>query len=336
MKIKCVLIGALSVAFLTGCGSKDVLLQQAKDLNPEFVSSIYEYQQVEGYGRVPQLAVSEEKCKEMKQLRDAVLNFAREDEVVDREDNPLLTEKWNNPKKILEEVQSVNGVGDIYNLGIYLYSVERAEQLFQMLEGLGYEDLSGIFQDEVKKAEKKKSSFYDYSVVRRGVSFDISCQMDEDYDNFMIYMEVPQGVITCPVEYMDLINNCVKDGLFLAKIATGGYVECLTFQGSVSSPEDAYNKQIDCYIKDGKLLQMEIFMSQNPRRKSTDVFAEKEGESVAKMLSYFTGDENASRTFVSGFKPGKEKSGTIGSYTWTVENKGGGLTGNNNFVVRIQ
>lgn len=362
MRIQYIMAGALTVFLLTGCGSKDVVLQQAKEQKAEFVSSIYDFKQDEGTEKQPAVTVLEERCKQIAQLkeivkknRESVVGYSSDEEEDGEEYEELLATDWNK----LEEVKDlfcsngldggVKGENYIYALGGYWGDREKMLSFIRELEAAGYSDLSSLFETMEKelKEDKKNGGYYELTIVRNGVQFMMSVIpsqtiQKEEYDvdiqipqegQYGLDIQIPLALLVTPVEYADFMQSQVMDGFYPVSFRAGGFMDCLTLVSSWDEPGNPYNKAINFYLKDGKPIQLEVKAMKNKREGSL-LFSGREQETVAGLLAALTGDASASKAFATGMEIGKEKSGTIGKCQWTLETKG--ILGNRSYTLLVQ
>ncbi len=359
MRIQYIVAGALTVFLLTGCGSKDVVLQQAREQKAEFVSSIYDFKQDEGTEKQPAVTVSEERCKQIAQLKEIVkknkesgVGNSSDDE---EEYDELLATDWNKLEEVKDLFSSsgldggVKGENYIYSPGEYRGDREKMLSFIRELEAAGYSDLSSLFETMEKelKEDKRNGGYNALTVVRNGVKFMMSVMASqtiqkEEYDvdiqipqkeEYGLDIQIPLALLVTPTEYVDFMQGQVMDGFYPVSFRAGGFMDCLTLVSSWDEPENPYNKAVNFYLKDGKPIQLEVKAMKNKREGSL-LFSRREQETVAGLLAALTGDANASKAFATGMKVGKEKSGTIGKCQWTLETKG--ILGNRSYTLLVQ
>ena len=336
-------IFAVAGTILTGCGS-DAVERQIESEHIQFVDSIYTVnhsveEEKEKNRILGDVTVWEEKAALIQKIKEILagkyVGDDYSDDYEETEDNLGKDEvDWTSAESIKKKAERVKSFG----IGSYILSDEKKMREYcEKLEQLGVSGLSEAMDGMVKEMEQTietyegedPSTYSNFVIVAsQGIQFQLDCQAEGMNgrmisSRYTVSAMVPAVQVAIPTKYSEFIRAKVKDGFCIGALNVGGYLERLNLLSDWYKPGNLYQKNVDLYFKDEKPLELDIELGKNNNfpsvEKSSEVFAEKERETVICLVNEFAGDESAAAEFVNSFTLDTGTSGTVGKAKWKLK-----------------
>lgn len=325
---------------MTGCGVPDRVKEEAKNIDPGFISEKDEVKDAQKKVERAQQSyicdretflVSEKRKEQMKKLYELLYSAeisglytemtADAYHTIDGEiySDELPIKKF---KKMMQAYIDGNKEWTDFafegvQFNLYIQDDIRWQAIATLLEKNGYTGLAGV------KAPKDSSR----TIVSQGGVFELRGPMVYTESDYLFDSEIEmetggiQLVITvskyniCYPEKIRFLDTTTEDGFYLNGLDMGGYLERVTLTSSCDDPKSQFQKRMDIYMKEGKPIQIEIIVAGDVINESETLFSEREKKSVANLLSQITGDSAAAEAFVEiSVQP--DKKGSVGSWNW--------------------
>jgi len=308
---------------LTGCGVPNAINDEIKNIDVGFVTTENEINQIYAQCRSDMRENKQEIVKTIspqreKQLKDMIA-FLREQndkgvffeyaEHVGVEDGGGMfveSEGETESDAVTDYFQQEISWKETDNLAdgfTFFVSVKVKTDLQPLVEGLkkiGYESLEKI---------NSLAGVANEVIVSDGVSFTYM----NGSENYVLKIEVKKADMFAPVQFSTIVSDCVENGYSAIEMTTGGYLDRIVLVGdsSVDKKQESRGQAIYIYLKEGKFLQMEIIIEN--RNKKEALFSENQKRTVENILTWVTGDAEASHAFVAGATTDIQKKGKVGN-----------------------
>lgn len=318
MRKKMIAVCLLTGILLTGCGAPDVVLEEAKSVSSDFISSEEELNQAidqiaSGGKESEPVTISVIKREQLKRLQELITKdefikkkYYLEDEGDSDEtemDEDILSE-W-----VQFEVGTKNTAA-IFDEDMCLTFDDiklkdgELDKFMEKMEALGYKNMKGMTPDDSRY------------LVRQGIEFYIFKPQHEN--SCYVGVTIPAARYCYPKKYEKLIEQNIGDGFCLSDVATGGYMDCLEMTSSWNEPGNPYNKKVFLYLKEDKALQLEVKIVENVDKAEGPVFSSYEQQTIINLLTMMSGNQTAAASFVANFRLDGDTEGEIGDKTWNL------------------
>lgn len=211
------------------------------------------------------------------------------------------------------------------------WSLELGEEkdllpFFQRLEAIGFTGVYDLVSDRIKLDKLQDDEFHaDISFVCNGMSFEITF-FDKEVS---LSVSMSTSIIGYPESMKKMIEDKLQGGFSIQDICAGGYIQAIVVSSDGSAAENPYEKNCVFYLKDGELLQIDMYIHHpqwlnEKNRKQLEghlqtFFSEQEAETLAGIMEMF----GVSRTEALDQmkKLGREsgKDGSVGNVKWNLE-----------------
>lgn len=330
---KIVMAGLLCCVMLTGCGMPDKVSDMLQDIDVEMLNTEEEID-----AAIEQVSDGEEawvlsqrRQQQILELKEFLVEQKKKGVLkieYDDESDKSLLEKWAVAKQPDDEsfFRYDSDSNSYWNLSFR--DEESLMQFFRDLEKLGYTGMTEPVKKGMVKISDEDGDFIPgASLKRKGITFRVDRLEGDSYALVMI--QVSRSSIRYPASLQELLENVLTDTFSVEYIKSGGYLQAVKIYRESSLTDSPYDENILLYLKDGKLLQMEmticesswvIDMQEQGKLKMPDTFfTQEECETLKKMLLMLGADESSAQDFLTKLSPKSDRSGSIGSAKWYLK-----------------
>lgn len=325
--------GILCSVLFTGCGMADNAADMAKEISvptlntEQDVNAVLAEVQSEGTPGENWI-LNKEKQQKLKKLYDFVkAEKAKGTLKVDAEDKAI--QKWINTDDPRDDVFEYEPVWNLEIDRDYLKS------FFQKIDELGYTgvyDMVGRKLDEAKKEYEEDDYWWpDTRCYTDNISFYISF-MEEPYATVTIGIDADG--IRYPSNLQEVLENKLQSGFLVSGVSTGGYLQSVSFYSEMFLEGSPYNKSAVLYLKDGKAVQLDMYI-QLPAEiealqeegklegrfegRMDTFFTEPEAKSVAELLEMFGVNSSDALEFAQKAGTDTETRGILNDVSWQLK-----------------
>lgn len=334
-----------SVLF-TGCGMSDNAADMASEIS------------------VPTLNTAKEIDAALAQMSDTV----EENWVINKENQQQFKDLYNllkaeekkgtlrldmEDKYVLELMEADNPDDKAFQdtesaLELEIDNESNLKSLFQELDKAGY---TGAYDMVCNAIEKNKSENEDdtwWGEIRFTLKNVTFCTSFFDTPYAMVWVSMNENSIRYPESMKDLLENKLQNGFSINGISTGGYLQAISFYTEMCWGGSPFNKSAVLYLKDGKAVQMDMYiqlahdvieLEQKDKFKgSSDVFfTEQEAETFAGLMELFGANSSDALEFAKKVGEKSESRGLVNDVSWQLkENAMPRFGSERNWLLRIQ
>lgn len=344
--------GILCSVLFTGCGMADNAADMAKEISVPTLNTEQDVNDMLAKVQSEETLeenwiLNKEKQQKIKKLYDFI--NAEKDKgtlKVDAEDKAI--QKWINTDDPQDDVFESEPV---WNLEIDRES--NLKSLFQKIDELGY---TGIYDmvctniDESKTEYEEQFWWPDITFTADSITFYISC-----YDDpfAIVNIGIKADGIRYPASMQEILENTLQSGFFVSKVHTDGYLRAVSFYSELYAGGTPYNKSAILYLKDGKAVQLDMYI-QFPEEigvlqeegmlegrfegRMDTFFTEQEAKSLAGLLEMFGVNSSEALEFARKAGTDTETRGILNDVSWQLKENvmPKGTSYEKNWLLRIQ
>ena len=227
--------------------------------------------------------------------------------VMDEEDGQSHTdlmsdlERLKNWRNDAGNTKVFSGTPDVLAANFYI-EIDKMPGFLQELGEIGFQGLSLPTKEYHLQADQ----------ISQGVGFCIA----HVSGYYHVSVWVVSDHFAYPEKYTDLLENHMRDAFMTESIICGGDLDYISFEGSTDEPLNNYFKTVELYLKDGKVLQMNLKSALNSSETGGELFTEQEKKDLSELLAWMTGDEKGAQSFIEGLAGNNDTEGDLGNYKW--------------------
>ena len=316
-----IVLGLMISILLTGCGVPDRVKEEMDKVKVEarFDKKFYNELKTNAASAATKnnkvansYRFSEEKKQQILQLY-ALITEKEEKKLLKEyyEYNELDSEggyvELEKPGKELEKYlnQETYEINSMYTISFRMKKEKEFINLLQELTKLGYTELENCIP--------KDESTSDYDVISQGIKFNIYKVFNEDI--FFMDISIKGTEVPSIPQFDTEMQKSLGEVFWNNSINVGGDIDCYVYTGSMNEKNNSYQKSIYIYVKDEKIIQMEIAV-EGERKASQPYFSTQEQEALKKILAAMSQDEKAAETFLASVSADSPDKGEFGTCKW--------------------
>lgn len=350
--------GVLCSVFLTGCGMPDKVADMIGDMPITMLSTSSEIFDTQLH--IHKEADWEEKSwvldkssqQQLRELRDFLKSEEKKGTLAPVDDGLAeIIEKWAEAKD-KEDVAFRNR-----EMGRWHISIPTKEKLldfFKELEAHGYTGGYDLVSNNMEQAAQiqGEAELYldaDISFVSNKVVFKVTFDGCDDSPYAYVQISMSPYHVKYPASLGDILKNKLQNGFTVQYIKSEGYLQAVEIFAAAFGAESPYSKDGIIYLKDGKLLQIDMYIQQPEwfvkreeegiYQKGLDVFfTEAEAKTFAGLLEMFGVNNSDALAFTEKVGRDSGSKGTIGDVSWQLAEDALAKNGawDKNWLLRIQ
>lgn len=290
--------GVLCSVLFTGCGMSDNAADMAKEISVPTLNTKKDIDamlaEIQSEETVEEnWILNKEKQKKIKGLYDVIK--------AEEEKGALNTDT--DEKDIKEWVETSDPKDDAFDAtvcwNLEVETESKLKSLFQKFDEIGYTGGYDMLCKELAEGKKgveegeSRSWWPDISITIDNVTFYITFF---DVPFATVNISINTDGIRYPSSLQEILENKLQSGFLVSKIYTGGYLQAVSFYSELSLEGSPYNKSGILYLKDGKAVQLDMYIQLPEEITALQKEGKLEGKFNGKMDTFFSEQESKALT----------------------------------------
>lgn len=325
--------GVLCSVLFTGCGMSDNAADMAKELSVPTLNTKKDIDEM--LAKIQSEETVEENWilnKEKQQKLKALYEFIKVEEEKGAIDSDV------DEKDIKQWIETSDPKDDVFDAivdwNLEIDTESKLKSLFQKLDEIGFSGGYDILCKEIDEGKEEveegedRSWWPDISITIENVTFYITF-FDSPFAT--VNIGINADGIRYPASLQEILEKKFQNGFIVSDIYTGGYLQAVSFYSEVFLEGSPYNKSGILYLKDGKVVQLDMYI-QLPEEigalqkegklerkfngKINTFFTEQEAKTLAGLLEMFGVTSSEALEFAQKAGTDSDSRGIMNDVSW--------------------